>query len=377
MGTQVFRRGRIFILAILGVLAGWAVMDVLAAEKPETAKNKTPPVQVKVAPVTEQSIIPELVAVGNVIPYQSVALTARLNSQISDIKFKAGDTVTKGQLLFVLDARELLAQLAQAKAKLAGDIALQDSLDKDYQRAELGVQQQFSSRAERDTAKAALEAQKAVVLSDQAAIQNLYVQIGYTKIVAPIDGRTGTINFTLGNTVRANDTVPLVTINQVKPVSIETALPQGQIDAVRAAQAQGVMAVTATTTTGRKIEGTLEYINNTIDPANGTFTARATFANEDEVLWPGTLVNLTIALGVGAQAIVVPEVAVQKSQMGDFVYVVTEGKAAKRDIKLTRIQDGLALVAEGLAAGEQVATDGIMSIKDGGPVSIDTGAPQP
>jgi multidrug efflux system membrane fusion protein len=336
---------------------------------------KTPPPSVRVAPVAQKSVAPELTSVGNVIPNQSVAVSARINSQITEVKFNAGDDVKAGQVLFVLDAREVAAALSQARAKLAGDQAQLVALKKELDRQQLGVSKGFSSKSGLDVAQAQYASGQALVESDQALVESLEAQESYTVITAPIDGRTGTINYTLGNIVRSNDTVPLVTINQIMPIAVQASLPQNSVDAVRAAMRGGTVRATATTNSGKTVQGTLQYIDNAIDIASGTYVARAIFENTDETLYPGTLVNLSIALGQDKPQLTIPEVAVQHDQKGDtFVYVIdTQNVARLTMVKVIRIQDGQALIGEGLSGGENVAIDGMMSIKDNGPVIINAG----
>src|SRR5262249_5366383 len=157
---------------------------------------------------------------------------------------------------------------------------------------------------------------------------NIATQLEYTRITAPIDGRTGTISVTLGNTVKAND-VPLVTINQMKPIRVQLSLPQQYLERVRDSMATSEVPVTARHE-GSSVasEGKLDYIDNAVDQSSGTFAARAIFANEDEILWPGMFVTLEIRLGNQVDALTVPEVAVQHGQGGgDFVFVIANGKA--------------------------------------------------
>lgn len=373
------QRGKFVLVGLAAFVVGWLVISAVAADK-DTGKGKdgapkTPPVSVRVAPVEAQSIAPELTAVGNVIPYETVTVTARVNSQIAEVKFKAGDYVEKDAPLFILDSREIQANLNQAKAKLAGDKSQLETLKKEYDRAELGVTQGFASQSVRDLARAAYHLAESNARVSAASVETLKVQLSYTVINAPISGRTGTVNYTQGNIVPANSTVPLVTINQTSPISVQAALPQNSIDAVRAAMAQGPITVEAITNTGKKVSGTLEYIENTIDTATGTYNTRSTFENDEETLWPGTLVNVRLSLGQGQETLTVPEVAIQHSQTGDFVYVIDdESVAHKRDVKVARIQEGKALITDGIKSGERVATDGMMAIKDGGKVEINTGA---
>ncbi len=221
------------IAALLPTL--WLSCNSGLAADAKDEKPKNPPAAVTIMPATIRTVSETIKALGTVVPFQTVALNARIDSQIMDVKFKAGDFVKKGQPLFTLDDRTLKAELAQAQASLQANKAQIDTLQKQYDRQALGAEKGFASEAARDDAKAALDERKALILSSQAAVDNIKVQLGYTIIVSPIDGRTGTINVTAGNTVRANDTAPLVTINQIRPISVQAALPQAGFDSVRTA----------------------------------------------------------------------------------------------------------------------------------------------
>ncbi len=348
----------------LAVFIGWKFFY-------QDKTNAPPSVLVRVAPAERKDIPLILREVGNVVPYESVAVRARLDSQVLEVKFKDGDAVNKGDLLFVLDDRSLKAQENELQANLRRDVAQLENLRMQYERASALLKKNFESPANLDTAKAAYKAQEAVVNATQAMLDKARVQLDYTQILAPIGGRTGTINFTSGNTVKANDTQPLVVINQIKPIRVKMSLSQNYFDAVRSAMQAGTVDVTALREgSAEASRGTLEYIDNAVDQATGTFVARATFPNEDEGLWPGMFVNITLTLGEEKQALVLPEVAVQHGQAGDYVFVIADGKASKRDIKVARMHEGAAVIAEGLQEGEQAATDGLMSLKDGAVVSI-------
>ncbi len=364
-------------LAILHPALGKDNGDPAKGGKADQQKAQATPVTV--TPVILQSIPRQIRALGTVIPFQAVALTARINSQIVAVKFNAGDAVKAGQILFLLNDRTLKAQLAQAQAAVQDDRAQIENLQRQYDRARQGVEKGFFSQADADNARAALDAKKAAVAADAAAVQDFQAQLSYTVIASPIDGRTGTINFTLGNTVPANGATPLVTINQVEPISVQVPLPQDSYDAIRAAQRadgakQGASGVSVTATragTGKVAKGVLNYIDNTIDSATGTFTARASFPNPDDMLWPGMLANITIDLDAGTPALVIPAVAVQHDQSGnDFVFVAAGGTAEKRPVKVERQQDDKAIIADGVKENDSVVTDGMMALKDGAAVSV-------
>ena len=333
------------------------------------------PTVVTATPVLLKQLPRQIEAVGTASSNQSVAVVARIASQITGVGFKDGDTVKAGQMLFQLDGRAIQAQLGQAQATLAGDQAQVPSLQKQVERTTLGLKKGFFSQADVDTATAALNTRKAAVLADQAAGQNLQVQLSYTVITAPIDGRAGNINATLGNSVAANSATPLVTINQIEPLQVNAALPQSAFDSLkRAAQAGNVKVIAARNDSAVRSEGVLSFIDNTIDVTTGTFTVHAMFPNKDETLWPGMLVTLTIDLGKPEPSLIVPTVAVQQDEKGNnFTYVVAGGKAKKTNVKVDRTQDDNTIIAEGLQQGEQVVIDGMMSLKDGSTVTMGHG----
>lgn len=317
-----------------------------------------PPVIVRVAAAESRDVPIALKNVGTVVTYDSVAVRARLDSQVMEVRFKDGDYVEKGDLLFVLDDRSLKADLAREEAQLA-------NLKQQYERIRQLAAKEYDTQANLDAAKAAYEAQA-------AATESLRVLLDYTRITAPISGRTGTIAITAGNTVKANDAQELVTINQVKPIRVQVSLPQRYLDHVRQAMAGGTVTVAAMRDGGGVSQGALEYIDNSVDQSTGTFAARASFPNEDEALWPGMFVSLVLTLGEEKNALTVPEVAIQHGQDGDFVFAVAGGKAAKKNVAVARLQDSIAVIESGLAAGEQVAVDGLMSLSDGSAVTIQT-----
>jgi multidrug efflux system membrane fusion protein len=337
-------------------------------------------VPVSVAPAAKGDVPFELSAVGSVVPIQSVAVRARVDSQLIEVKFKDGDEVKQGDLLFVLDDRATKAQVGQLEANLVRERAALDNAKRQYDRKKGLHDKGFETGANFDDARAQLDSAEAAVAADTASIDNLRAQLEYTKITAPISGRTGTINVTVGNTVKANDATPLVTINQMRPIRVQVSLPQKNLDAVRQALAAGTVEVAAAhegAKTATPSIGRLDYIDNSIDAATGTFIARATFPNDDEALWPGMFVRATVRLGAEKGALTVPEVAIQHSQDADFVFVVAGGKAAKRPVKVERMQSDLAVIADGLKEGEQVVTDGALKLENGSAVSLpDSASPK-
>jgi membrane fusion protein, multidrug efflux system len=356
----------ILIIAVYYIVSS----NIAKGKKP----NAVPPVAVSVVPVMLKDMKLVLRDVGTVTVDQSVGLRARIDSQIMEVKFKDGDYVRKGDILFILDDRALTAQRDEMKANVARDKAQLENLRLQYQRLQGLAAKGYVSKADLDNARAAYEAQRASVVATEASLENITAQLEYTRITAPISGRTGTISVTVGNTVKANDTGVLVTINQTQPILVQMTLPQAYFDKVRDAMEEGKVAVTASREGNKETStGTLSYIDNMVNQSSGTFVTRAIFPNEDELLWPGMFVTVAITLGEEKQVPVIPEVAVQHGQSEDYVFVIADNKAHLRPVKVSRLQEGLAVISEGLKEGEQVATDGMMSLKEGSVVNVKGG----
>lgn len=371
-----FARGWVKLLLVALVGGGiWYGFFHKTAEGPKGP----PPVSIRIAPAVQQPVPINVEAVGNVVTYQTVAVRARLDSQVKNVLFHDGDFVKEGDLLFELDDVTLKAQAAQLAANIARDKATLENARHQFERAQALAEKGFATKATLDDTRAAQAVAQAQVGASTAALDNVKAQLQYTRITAPISGRTGTINVTLGNTVKANDATPLVTINQISPIRVQAALPQDLFDEVREAMNKGKVPVRAfkqnITNEAALAEGTLEYIDNEVNQSTGTFITRAIFENPDEKLWPGMYVTLTMTLGQDSNALTVPEVAIQHGQTGDFVFVIAGGKAAKRDVKVARLQNSLAVIGSGVTAGEQVAVDGLLGLKDGVSVTVTADAP--
>lgn len=337
------------------------------------AKGKTtiPPVAIQVASVTRQDVPLMIHEIGSVMAYETVFLRSRLDSQIMRVMFHAGDFVRQGDLLFVLDDRMLKADLGQMEANLRREKAQLANLRQQFERTKNLTSQGFDSKANLDDAKASLEAQQAIVKAAEASLESTKVQLGYTQIRSPLSGRTGTINHTAGNTVKSSDALPLVTIHQIQPIRIQMTLSQHYFEQIRHAMKEGPVAITAVRDLENHVfQGTLEYIDNMVNQSSGTFIARAVIPNKEESLWPGMFVKVTLKLGVAKQVLVIPEIAIQQGQEGEYVFVIEQGKAFRRPLKIAQRENGLAIITEGIKEHDQVAIDGMMSLKDGSEIMI-------
>jgi len=359
-------------LLLLAAMGGGAWFYLHKSGDGGDAAKHRPPVLVKAAPVEAGDVPLQLTAVGNVVPYQTVAIRSRIDSQLSAVKFHSGDYVHEGDVLFTLDDRILKTQLAQAEANVAKDKAQLTNVQLQYDRNVKLLAEKSVSQQAVDDSKAALDTQNAAVAADSALADSIRVQLSYTVITAPISGRTGTITLTTGNNVSANDTAPLVTINQVKPIWAQVSFSQRYLEAMHRAKQAGTVMATAQHEGNTPVQGRLDYIDNAVDATTGTFPARVLFDNADESLWPGMFVSVTVDLGDEKSVLTIPEIAVQHGQDSDYVYVIDNGKAVHRNIDVARFQGGKAVVTKGLKAGEQVTTDGMLKLDDGSEVKIVT-----
>ncbi|MGE5105782.1 MAG: efflux RND transporter periplasmic adaptor subunit [Betaproteobacteria bacterium] len=339
------------------------------AEAPKAAAT----VPVSVAKVVRKTVPVRVHAIGNVEPHTTVAIKARIDGQIVAVHFKEGDEVHEGQVLFEIDRRPFEAQLAQAHANLAKDRALLEHAKEQDKRYKDLLQQKFVSPDAYAQIKTNVETAAAQARADDAAIQAVQLQLSYCTIRSPIPGYAGKIQIQQGNLVKANDTGPLVVINQIVPVNVSFSVPEQRLAAVRKYQADGELEVATQIPggNGKSIPGKLSFIDNTTDATTGTIRLKAEFPNTDKVLWPGQFVDVVLTLTHQDDAIVVPPMAIQNGPNGQYVFVVKpDGTADLRDVKVERTEGDVAVIAAGLAAGDTVVTVGQLRLAPGSKVSI-------
>jgi multidrug efflux system membrane fusion protein len=323
---------------------------------------------VQVAAAVEKPFPVEVATIGTVNPYATVALKARIDGQIMESVVKDGEDVKVGDLLFSIDDRAIRAALNQAEANLARDRALLASSQRDVARLSALVGKNYASKQTLDQTMAQAESLQASVRADEAAVDAARVQLSYTEIRAPINGRAGVVNLPRGNMVKANDTMALVVLNQLRPIYVAFSVPQTDLPRIRSAMAAASLDVSATIPgdDGPPLTGTLTFIDNTVDVATGTILLKATFTNVELRLWPGQFVNVTLTLSVDPRAIVVPDAAVQRGQDGAYVYVVRPDSTVEmRRVTVARTRDGESVIDSGLAAGDRVVVDGQLRLAPG------------
>ncbi|HET7452775.1 MAG TPA: efflux RND transporter periplasmic adaptor subunit [Thermoanaerobaculia bacterium] len=342
---------------------------------PACARKSAPPpaeaVPVIAARVERRNVPVEVGAIGHVEAYSTVSVKSQVNGTLDSVTFKEGQNVHRGDVLFRIDPRPFEAALAQARANLARDRAQEKNAAAEVGRYQELVQKDYVTREQYDQVKANADALASTVKASEAAVENAALQLSWCTIASPIDGRTGGLLVHAGNVIKANDDKPLVVINQVRPVYVTFSAPEGSLAEIR--QSGAVLPVRAAppADAAHPKNGSLSFIDNAVDPTTGTITLKGTFANEDESLWPGEFVNVTVVLRNEPGAIVVPSPAVQTGQNGSYVYVIKpDSTVESRPVGIERTQGTLTVVGRGLAPGEQVVTDGQLRLTPGARVEI-------
>jgi multidrug efflux system membrane fusion protein len=337
-------------------------------------------VPVTIAPVVQKPMPISINVIGTVEAYSNVAVRAQTTGELTSVNFREGDDVRKGQVLFTLDRRPLEAVLAQAEANLSRDIAQAQNARAQAARVQDLAGRGIATREQLDQSTTNASALDATVAADRAAVENARLQLQYATISAPIAGRTGALMVHAGNLVRANDTTPLVVINQIAPISVTFALPESQLPAFKRYMAQGTVRVSAQppSETGQPATGRIAFVDNAVDQTTGTIKLKGTFANENRQLWPGQFVNVTVMLTTEPNAVVVPTPAVQMGQQGQFVFVVKQDQTVElRPVTATRAIGVETVIDKGLAPGETVVTDGQLRLTPGARISVkNAGAPK-
>jgi RND family efflux transporter MFP subunit len=322
-------------------------------------------VSVELAKAERKQVPVDVDAIGTVTPISSVALKSRLETTITTVHFEDGARVNEGDLLFTLDSRQIDAQIEQAEGMLAKDRAQLAGAERDLKRFTDLIGKGATTQVSVDNAKTQADVLIGTIKADEAALDNLRVQKSYTLIRAPFSGRISAANVKVGNFVRPADTAPLAVINQMAPVYVTFAIPQRVLVDLREAMGVGVSRVTATIPGhDRSEEGKVAMVENTVDATTGMVTVRGIMNNESETLWPGTLVATRLVIRTES-SVVVPTVAVQRSQSGNYVFVVRDGAAKVQPVKVERTFQGTSVISEGLSGGEDVVVDGQLLLSDG------------
>jgi len=366
------RRSTWLAAVVLVLLLGggyWAMRRNSAHATPDAAKAQ-PPVQVTTARVKQHEVQVYRSGIGTVASMATVTVKARIDGQLDKVGFVEGQDVKAGQLLAQLDPRTLRAQLSQAEATKAKDQAQLLNVRADLRRYTTLLGQDAATQQQVDTQTALVNQLAATLQSDAALVQYAEVQLSFTRIVSPMNGRAGARLVDPGNIVHAADTNGLVVINQIDPIAVQFTLPEDAVqDINRLQQKTGqALSVTAYDRAGNQTLGTgkLILLNNQIDTTSGTVQLKASFANPKHALWPGQFANVRLQLDRLPDALTVPATAVQRGQDETYVWVIdADNKARNVPVHVMQIADGVAVIDKGLAADQRVVVDGQYKLKPG------------
>jgi multidrug efflux system membrane fusion protein len=328
---------------------------------------------VTVGTASQADIPVRLTAVGNVESVNSVAIKAQITGTVSQVHFREGQDVVKGQILFTIDPRPYQAALKQAEATLARDLAQAKNADEQARRYEGLIKDGIVTKEQYDALRTTADAFASSVAADRAAVENAKVQLSYCSIRSPISGRTGNLDATIGNMIKANDTPSMVTINQMAPIYVTFSVPEKELITIKREMAGGKLRVEAVIPTDPRgpVYGELTFVDNTVDMTTGSIKLKGTFANADGRLWPGQFVTTSLDLFTIKNAVVAPASAIQSGQQGEYVYVIKQDDTAElRPVKAGISSEGKTVVETGLKPGETVVTDGQMRVMPGGKVEV-------
>lgn len=362
------------LLCLLALAGGgaWLWTSGVIGGRAQSANAQTtgarPAVAVTVATAVRDSAPLRFEAIGAVEPVVTVTIRARVASRVEQVQFEDGAEVKEGDVLFVLDSREINAQILQAEATLSKDKSQLEKALRDVERYSGLATRNAVSQVQVDDAKTTAEMQKATVQQDEANLQALQVQRSYYEIKAPVSGRIGVAQARPGAVIRVDDT--LATIRQIKPIYVAFGVPERYLSEVRTNMALATVQFRLQGSGTQISGGKIASLDNTIDIQTGTLMVRALFPNADERLWPGTLGDVSVTLRMEPNVVMVPNEAVQVGQNGSFVFVVENGVARVRPVAVERTVDGRAVLSSGLSGNEVVVTQGQLALRNGSRVDI-------
>lgn len=366
-------KGALVVGALLVVAAGGAYATRnLWTPQGAVAQAPAQPrlVAVEVATAAKKSTPVRIEALGTVTPIASVAIKSRIDTEITEVHFADGARVKQGDLLISLDSRSIEAQILQAEGNIARDKAQLEGADRDLKRYTELVSKGATAITNLDNAKTQSAVYAANLKADEALLKNLQVQLSYATIRAPISGRISAASVKVGNFVRSADILPIATIIQTAPVYVSFPMPQMQLPALRDAVAEGSSSVEAMIPgEAKRALGRIAMIENTVDSGTGMVNVRANMPNENEVLWPGTLVQTYLNLR-NEDLVTVPAAAVQVSQTGNFVYVIKNDVAELHPVKVARTLGDTAVLESGVADGDAVVINGHLQLTNGSRVAV-------
>jgi multidrug efflux system membrane fusion protein len=372
-----FRSARASTSLLIAVAAMAPCMAARA--QPAPAPPAPPGVPVQVTTTKRADVPVTLRNIASVQAFQAVLIRARVDGTLDRVMFAEGQDVKAGDVIAQIDPRPYAATLAQAAAKKAADEASLANAQRDLARYSSLANSSFASRQQVDTQNAMVAQLQANIKGDDATIDAARLNLQFTSITSPIDGRTGLRLVDPGNLIHATDTTGIVTITQIHPISVIFTLPQDTLPQIQTAMGKGKLPVLSYTADDKTMLGAGELLttDNTIDQSTGTIRLKAVFQNQESRLWPGQFINVRLTLGTLRNALTVPSVAVQRGPSGLFVYVVKpDGTAAVQPVDVTQDDGQVAVIGKGLDDDVQVVTSGQSRLQNGTRVAATQMAPK-
>lgn len=330
-------------------------------------RTQAGPIAVTTAVARLRDFDVSLEAIGTVTAMSSVDVKPQTNSVVTRVHVQEGQFVKAGDLLFTLDPRPDEAIVAKMRAQMVKDEAVLADAQRQLARSRDLMAKNFISQGALDTSQAQVDAQLANLVADRAALEAAQLALSYNTVRASGAGRLGAVNVYPGTAVQANQT-PLVTITQLDPINISFNLPQRNLDAVLAGLKSGGAVVGAKLPDAKSdLKGRLQFVDNGVDAATGTIKAKARFDNREAKLWPGAFVTVALVVDTLKDAVVIPTTAVIQSVRGPIVYVIVQGKAVLRPVKVLASQRDDSAVT-GVVAGDHVVLEGRQNLRPDSPV---------
>ncbi|MDC0695309.1 MdtA/MuxA family multidrug efflux RND transporter periplasmic adaptor subunit [Klebsiella pasteurii] len=385
-GSNKSRWAAVLVVAIIAGAAYWFWQGREAASTPSATSAGPGPgggrpgrfgaalAPVQAATATSEAVPRYLSGLGTVTAANTVTVRSRVDGQLLAIHFTEGQQVKAGDLLAEIDPSQFKVALAQAEGQLAKDRATLANARRDLARYQQLVKTNLVSRQELDTQQSLVSETQGTIKADEAAVASAQLQLNWSRITAPIDGRVGLKQVDIGNQISSGDTTGIVVLTQTHPIDVVFTLPENQIATVVQAQKAGKKLVVEAwdRTNKQKIsEGSLLSLDNQIDVTTGTIKLKARFTNQDDALFPNQFVNTRMLVDTEQNAVVIPTAALQMGNEGHFVWVLNDENKVSKHTVTPGIQDSLKVVINaGLSAGDRVVTDGIDRLTEGAKVEV-------